>query len=155
MQSVVVRQLDLDPRNRALPSWNSVEYARRLAAQRRGELIQLVAWSEGVPVGRAHVLFAGHEVWSESAEREGCPEVRDVDVADQHRRRRIALVLMAALETAVRDGGGDRIGLGVSLEADGAPARSLYRALGYRAAHGPMITSVTLDTDRGPVPVGG
>ena len=33
-------------------------------------------------VGKAMVLFPGHAEWSDSAEREGCAEVRDVGVAE-------------------------------------------------------------------------
>ncbi len=62
---------------------------------------------------------------------------------------------MAALEDAVTHRGFQRVGLRVSVDGDGAPARALYATLGYRFAHGPMVTSVTLESDDGPVPVGG
>ena len=43
---------DLESLNRLLEIWSSREYAKRLAAQRRGEMVQVVAWDGGVPVGR-------------------------------------------------------------------------------------------------------
>ena len=67
-----------------LPAWNSTEYAKRLAAQERGELVQVVAWDGERPVGKAMVLFPGHEECSVSAEREGCGEIRDVGVVRDH-----------------------------------------------------------------------
>ncbi|MGZ5351865.1 MAG: hypothetical protein ACXWDS_04055 [Actinomycetota bacterium] len=51
-------------------------------------------------------------------------------------------------------GRGMRVGLSVGLAAEAEPARALYRALGYRRAHGPFLVSSTLDGDAGPIPVG-
>jgi GNAT superfamily N-acetyltransferase len=154
---VDVRRLtaaELDRLNGLLPIWSGHEYAKRLAAQGRGELLQVVAWDGAVPVARGMVLFPSHAEWSISALRERCAEVRDVSVVPSHRRRGIARSMMAEMERAARGAGSRRIGLSVSLGHDDAPARALYEALGYRHAHGPMITSVNLDGDEGPIPVG-
>ena len=127
---------------------------KRLAAQHRGELVQVIAWEGVVPVGRGMVLFPAHAEWSVSAMRERCAEVRDVSVVPSHRRRGIARSMMAMMEGDAREAGAGRIGLSVSLGEEDHPARALYGALGYRHAHGPMITSVNLDGDEGPIPVG-
>jgi GNAT superfamily N-acetyltransferase len=145
---------DLESLNRLLTIWSSREYAKRLAAQRRGEMVQVVAWDGAVPVGRGMVLFPAHEEWSISALRQRCCEVRDVSVVPSHRRRGIARSMMELLERAARGADAGRIGLSVGLAEDDAPARALYEALGYRHAHGPMTTSVNLDGDEGPIPVG-
>ena len=140
--------------HRALPVWSSGEYARRLNAQRRGELVQAIAWLGSEPIGRGMVLFPGHEEYSISALRERCAEVRDVFVAAEQRRRGVASAMMAALETAAWDAGMVRVGLSVSLSEDAAPARALYARLGYLHAHGPYVSSTNLDGDDGPIPVG-
>jgi GNAT superfamily N-acetyltransferase len=145
---------DIEALNRELPAWSSAEYARRLRAQHRAQMVQAVAWEGDVPVGRGMVLFPGHEEWSVSAEREGCAEVRDVWVAPGHRRKGIARALMGVLERAARDAGMSRIGLAVSLEDGAAPARALYDVLGYRQAHGPFVSSTDLAGDGGPIAVG-
>jgi GNAT superfamily N-acetyltransferase len=88
-----------------LPAWNSTEYARRLAAQDRGELVQVVAWQDERAVGKAMVLFPGHDEYSESAEREGCGEVRDVAVAPEARRLGVATAMISVLEAATRERG--------------------------------------------------
>lgn len=141
--------------DRLLPIWSRPEYAKRLAAQDRGELVQVVAWDGVVPVARGMVLFPAHAEWSISALRERCAEVRDVSVVPSHRRRGIARSMMVQMERAAREAGAGRIGLSVSLGEEDYPARALYEALGYRHAHGPMITSVNLDGDEGPIPVAG
>jgi GNAT superfamily N-acetyltransferase len=148
-----IEDQDLESLNRLLTIWSSREYAKRFAAQRRGEMVQVVAWDGAVPVGRGMVLFPTHEEWSISALRERCCEVRDVSVVPSHRRRDIARSMMELLEHAARGAGAVRIGLSVGLAEDDAPARALYEGLGYRHAHGPMITSVNLDGDEGPIPV--
>ena len=138
-----------------MPAWNSTEYTKRVAAQERGELVQVVAWQGERPVGKAMVLFPGHEEYSESAEREGCGEVRDVAVAPEARRRGVATAMIAALEAVTRERGIPCIGLSVALAEDDAAARSLYAKLGYAVAHGPFITSTDLYADDGrPIPVG-
>ena len=138
-----------------LPAWNDREYDRRLAAQERGEMVQVVAWDGERAVGKAMVLFPGEEEWSVSAEREGCAEIRDVGVAEDHRRHGVATAMIASLESAAAHHGMTRIGLSVALSDDDAPARALYEKLGYAFAHGPFISSTDLlDDDGRPIHVG-
>jgi GNAT superfamily N-acetyltransferase len=144
---------ELDALQRHLPSWSSAQYPSRLEAQHRGEMAQVFAWYGDTPVGRGMVLFAEHDEYSESAIREGCAEVRDVFVSPSHRRRGVASEIMAALEDASGRAGWRRIGLNVSLDEDAAPARALYARLGYQHAHGPFVSSATLDGDDGPLHV--
>jgi GNAT superfamily N-acetyltransferase len=149
-----LREEDLGTLNSLLPVWNSIEYARRLQSQNRLQLVQAVAWDGDVPVGRGMALFPEHEEYSASALREGCVEVRDVFVSPSFRRRGAARAIMRALEDAARETGMPRIGLAVALDDDGAPARALYDALGYRTAHGPFLSGSVLRGDDGPIPVG-
>ncbi len=115
----------------------------------------MVAWKDDRPVGKAMVLFPGHEEYSESAEREGCGEIRDVAVAPEARRLGVATAMIDLLEAATRERGITRIGLCVALADDDAAARGLYAKLGYTVAHGPFITSTDLYADDGgPIPVG-
>jgi hypothetical protein len=65
--TVAIRRLtagELDGFARDMPAWNSTEYAKRLAAQERGELVQVVAWQDGRAVGKAMVLFPEYEEYS-------------------------------------------------------------------------------------------
>ena len=138
-----------------LPAWNDREYRRRLQAQERGELVQVVAWEGERPVGKAMVLFPTDEEWSVSAEREGCAEIRDVGVDEGHRHRGVATAIISSLEAAALENGLARIGLSVALSDDDASARALYAGLGYAFAHGPYITSTDLfDDDGRPMHVG-
>ena len=154
---MLVRRLeprDLAGLNRWLPVWNDREYARRLLAQDRGQMLQGIAWIDDRPVGRGMVLFPEHDEFSASAVREGCAEVRDVFVVRARRRLGIATDLMGALEESVRDRGMISVGLSVALDEEAAQARSLYEGLGYRYAHGPFVSSSTLASDDGPLVVG-
>jgi ribosomal protein S18 acetylase RimI-like enzyme len=114
-----------------------------------------VAWDGERPVGKAMVLFPTDEEWSVSAEREDCAEIRDVGVAEDHRRRGVATAMIASLEAAAAERGGTRIGMSVALAHEDAAARALYERLGYSFAHGPFITSTDLTDDEGrPIHVG-
>ncbi len=132
-----------------LPAWNATEYRRRLGFQERGLAIQLVAWVGVDAVGKAMVVFPGHVEWSPSAYREGCPEIRDLEVSPAWTRRGIGTALVAAAEAEARAAGAGRIGLGVGLEPSYAAARSMYERLGYRTAHGPFIAAALLEGDDG------
>jgi GNAT superfamily N-acetyltransferase len=145
---------DLEVLNRSLPVWSGLEYARRLQAQGRDQLVQTIAWIGEVPVARGMVLFPEDDEYSTSAVREGCAEVRDVYVLRPRRRLGIASSIMAELERASREHGMHRVGLSVALDEEAAPARAMYERLGYRHAHGPYVATTALLHDDGPVPVG-
>ena len=135
--------------------WNAQEYAQRLQAQDRGQLVEAIAWFGNVPGGRGMVLFPEHEELSTSAVREGCAEVRDVFVTRPRRRLGVATALMRTLENSIRDREMSRVGLAVALDDDAAPARALYERLGYVHAHGPFVSSSDLLGDDGrPIAVG-
>ena len=140
----------------SIPAWNSTEYARRLAAQGRGQLVQLVAWDGGGrAIGKAMLLFPGYGEHSISAVREGCAEIRDLGVVEGSRRRGVATALIAAMEAEASAAGMSRVGLTVAQGEEDAPARALYANLGYGFAHGPFVTSTNLWADDGsPIPVG-
>ena len=156
--TVAIRRLaasELEAFARDLPAWNSTEYAKRLAAQERGELMQVVAWDSGRAVGKAMVLFPEHEEYTESARRERCAEIRDVEVVEQGRRRGIGSAMIRALEDSARERGMARTGMSCAIGRDAGPAELVYGTLGYVRAHGPFISSTDLwDDDGRPIPVG-
>jgi GNAT superfamily N-acetyltransferase len=117
-------------------------------------MVQVVAWDGDVPVGRGMVLFSEHEEYSDSATRERCAEVRDVFVLPERRRAGVARAIMRSLEDSARANGWSRIGLAVATSDDAQPARRLYETLSYGLAHGPFISSTSLASDDGPLPVG-
>jgi len=129
------------------PSWNRHEYARRVGYQARGLAVQLVAWRGDVAVGRGMLVLPGHPEWSPSAFREGCPEIRDLAVADDMQRQGIGSALIEALEREAAAAGFTTIGLAVGIDDAYEAARYLYERLGYRFAHGPFISASRLDTD--------
>jgi GNAT superfamily N-acetyltransferase len=85
----------------------------------------LVAWDDEQPVGHAHVAWHGTHL--------ALPEIQDVFVLPEHRRRGIATRLTHAAETEARARGWDAISLSVSLEGNPS-ARRLYERLGYTDA---------------------
>jgi len=82
----------------------------------------LVAWEDGRPVGHAHIAWHGTHL--------GVPEVQDVFVRPEERRRGIAGQLTEAAEAAARARGFEAISLSVS-ESGNEAARRLYEQLGY------------------------
>ena len=88
-----------------------------LARLGQGDGYYLVAWEDDEPVGHAHLALTDP------------PELQDVSVRPEYRRRGVATALASAAEHAVVGRGGDRLRLSVSI--DNAAALALYRGLGY------------------------
>ena len=97
----------------------------RLAQHIQERSTYLVAWEDTVPVGHAHIA------WSET--HLGLPEIQDVFVVPELRRRGIASELTYAAEAEARARGWDRMSLSVSQDGNAAAGR-LYAKLGYADA---------------------
>ena len=82
----------------------------------------LIAWEDAQPVGHAHLAWSGTHL--------GVPEIQDVFVLPEKRRRGIATQLTHAAEDEDRGRGWNSISLSVSQEGNAA-ARLLYAKLGY------------------------
>ncbi len=88
----------------------------------RGEY--LVAWLDGRPVGHAFLARPGS-----SLRFPQLPELQDVWVRPEHRRRGVASILSRAAESKVATAGFDRLVLSVGQANE--PARRLYEGLGF------------------------
>jgi GNAT superfamily N-acetyltransferase len=87
-----------------------------------GRSTYLIAWEDGRPVGHANVAWRGTHL--------DVPEIQDVYVVPDRRRRGIATLLTRTAEETARSRGWSSISLSVS--KDGNPdARRLYERLGY------------------------
>lgn len=88
-----------------------------LARLHQGDGYYLVAWRGGEPVGHLHLAMTAP------------PELQDVSVRPEHRRRGVATALTAAAELEVGRLGFAAVRLCVS--TDNSAAQALYRARGY------------------------
>jgi GNAT superfamily N-acetyltransferase len=97
----------------------------RLPLHRLGQAqTYLVAWAGSDPVGHAHIA------WEETTL--GVPEIGDVFVQAELRRRGIGTELSEAAERLARTRGHRQISISASIANEGA--LRLYRRLGYREA---------------------
>ena len=97
----------------------------RLDQQRAEGSTYLVAWDDEQPIAHAHIAWVGTHL--------GVPEIQDVFVVPERRRRGIAAQLTDAAEQEARARGWDSISLSVSQDGNVA-ARQLYAKLGYADA---------------------
>jgi len=88
-----------------------------LARLDQGDGFYLVAWERGEPLGHAHLALTDP------------PELQDVSVRPEQRRRGIASALTSAAEREAVARGFDR--LRVTVSVDNAAAQDLYRRCGY------------------------
>ena len=88
-----------------------------LARLDQGDGFYLVAWDGDQPAGHAHLALTDP------------PELQDVEVSAQYRRRGVGSALTAAAEAEAHRRGFDR--LRVTVSVDNAAAQALYRRLGY------------------------
>jgi [ribosomal protein S18]-alanine N-acetyltransferase len=91
-----------------------------LARLHQGDGFYLVAWEGDEPLGHAHLALTEP------------PELQDVEVRPEHRRRGVATALTRAAEREAQTRGHDRLTLAVS--AANEAAQTLYRGLGYAEA---------------------
>ena len=118
----------------------SVASVLGLARLHQGDGIYLVAWQDKEPLGHAHLALTDP------------PELQDVEVRPEFRRRGVASALTAHAEDETRTRGFDRLRLGVG--ADNAPAQALYRRWGYLdAGMAPQRVKGTVQVRTGPIEV--
>ena len=111
-----------------------------LARLHQGDGFYLVAWEGEEPLGHVYLALTDP------------PEVHDVSVRSEHRRRGVASALIAAAERQTRAHGGDRLRIAVGV--DNEPAQALYRALGYvDAGVPPKRVQGTIVIRTGPIEV--
>ncbi len=84
----------------------------------------LIAWADGIPVGHAHLAWAGTKL--------GVPELQDVYVAEDARRQGVATALSLAAEAEVAARGQERLSLSVG--TGNFAAQALYERLGFADA---------------------
>jgi ribosomal protein S18 acetylase RimI-like enzyme len=107
----------LDIRPLAASEVESVTPVLRLARLYQGDGIYFVAWEGNNALGHLHLALTDP------------PELQDVEVRRDQRRRGIATALIHHAEGEARARGFDRLRLGVSV--DNSPAQALYRRHGY------------------------
>jgi GNAT superfamily N-acetyltransferase len=144
--AIAVRPLssvELKAVSEELPERTPAAHRRRLTRQELGDLVYLVAWRTGRPVGMVMLATQTREE-PQWRDRFGCAEVWDLFVPERHRRLGIGRALMEELERVAAARGFRRVGLSTGTADDRAyaAARSLYEAMDYRdVATGPWIES--------------
>ncbi|MGD0779559.1 MAG: GNAT family N-acetyltransferase [Dehalococcoidales bacterium] len=102
-------------------------FERMLAAQIKGEIVFLVAHAEHAIAGFVFIKWqADYPPFAEQS----IPEIRDLRVLAEFRRRGIATALMDEAEKRIFQRS-KQAGLGVGLYADYGPAQRMYILRGY------------------------
>ena len=104
-------------------------FSDRLARQRRGDGVLLVAWLGGHPAGDVYLACEPAEEPEVRRHLPGVPWLVHLEVLGRLQRRGIGTALVGAGEDAARRLGHRRIALAVGVENPGA--RRLYERLGY------------------------
>jgi GNAT superfamily N-acetyltransferase len=133
---VEVRQAekeDLAALEFAFPIGPAEKHAERLQRQSRGEVLYLVAWYKGKPVGHSLLKWQGAAETHIQAHFEGrCPDVEDLFVITSMRSRSVGRQILLNAEQHAKLRGYVQIGLSVGVH--NTRAKSLYSRLGYRDA---------------------
>jgi GNAT superfamily N-acetyltransferase len=106
-------------------------HARRFERQEKGLSTYLIAWADGVPVGRCEIRWCGCDAPEVNERFPDCPELNGLEVWPAALRSHgIGTALISAVECRVRDRGYALLGLGVN--DDNPRAAALYLRLGFR-----------------------
>lgn len=111
--------------------WSSAEATRKkwetyYEEQQKGVRVVLLIEREGELIGYGSLLL--HSQYSHFVK---IPEIHDVWIDKNHRRRGFGKQLIIALENHARKQGHKQIGIGVGLYPDYGAAQRLYCRLGY------------------------
>jgi GNAT superfamily N-acetyltransferase len=126
-------------------------FADRLARQRDGRGVLLVAWLDGRPVGDVFLDRGPADAPEVRHHLPGVPMLDHLEVLERLQRRGIGTALVQAGEDTARPLGHRHLALGVGVDNPGA--RRLYERLGYADwGHG-TIVGTWVDRDRAGPPV--
>jgi len=106
-------------------------HRRRLSAQERGGFVCMVARLDGSPAGFVGISILEDADPDALVESRGYAKVHDLFVEEAFQRRGVARALMSTLEREARAAGVPGIVLETGTSEYFAPARALYRSLGY------------------------
>jgi ribosomal protein S18 acetylase RimI-like enzyme len=119
---------------------DSVGQVLGLARLHQGNGHYLVAWIEDEPAGHAYLTFTDP------------PELQDVEVREDFRRRGVARSLVDAAEASATQRGASALRLNVSARNDRVQA--LYRSLGFEdTGLAPVTVRGTIEIRTGPLDV--
>lgn len=113
-------------------------YERCVERQNLGELLIILARTENVLCGYTLLNWQPKYPYFKKC---GLPEIQDLNVLRNFRRRGIGGALIQYCESLARDHGHEEIGIGVGLDFSFGAAQRLYARLGYI----PDGTGVTYD----------
>jgi GNAT superfamily N-acetyltransferase len=117
----------------AFPFGPAEKHAERLERQNRGEVLYLIAWYKGEPVGHALLKWQGASEVHIMAYFEGqCPDVEDLYVKASMRSKSVGRQILRKAEHLAKLRGYIRIGL--SVDVGNTRAKTLYTRLGYQDA---------------------
>jgi len=130
----------VDVRPLAQSEIDSVGAVLGLVRLDQGDGFYLVAWDRDEPLGHLHLALTDP------------PELQDVSVRVEHRRKGVATALVGRAEDGARARGFDRVTLFVG--ADNAAAQALYRECGYADSGAPpRRVKGTIQARTGPIEV--
>lgn len=120
------------------------QYERYFGENQSGRRVTLVAVAGEEVVGYANLLWeSGYQPFR----LEGIPEINDLNVIDEWRKRGVGTALIREAERVAGRAGRTVVGIGVGLTPDYSAARRLYPKLGYvpdgRGAHSTRYGAVT------------
>lgn len=103
-------------------------FERCLERQEKGEVLVFIARFEGRSVGYVLLNWVPKYPMFKAL---GLPEIQDLNVLPDYRRRGFAAQMIAYCESLARDKGHEQMGIGVGLNRSFGAAQRLYVRLGY------------------------
>lgn len=125
-------ELGLVERHIAFDWGAPAKHRERLARQRGGEVVYLIAWNLDLPIGHVLLVWGGTTDEPVRTQLADCADLQDLFVAPECRRRGVGSRLLDEAEALVTQRGLHRLGLGAAV--DNPDARRLYQRKGFRDA---------------------
>jgi len=129
-----ITEAEISLLEKCLPQGGSAKHAERFTRQQEREVVYLIAWYQGKPVGHGLLKWGGSQDEPVAkALRTPCPDLEDLFVLPELRSQGIGSQILSFAEDLCWDQGYLFMGLSVGVETN-KPARRLYERLGFQDA---------------------
>jgi GNAT superfamily N-acetyltransferase len=125
-----IKKIEIEVINTMFKGQWKNKHLQRLEKQERGDAVYLFAWIKDLPAGHLFLKWKGSaDEFVHSKTKEEIPDIEDLFVLDEYRKKGIGSLLLDFADSLARDKGFRKTGLSVSV--DDSMVKNMYLKRGF------------------------